>query len=240
MQLTDDYLEVGIISELDVDHDEFKEKLRRVEPKFSEAPEDLKDVQMIFDENLINHLLLALHHNSKVISLRELLLSWIPQKFQSYMMLAQAFFQTSSFSLAFPDILKEYPHGKLLDVRCGLSKKFLEGKFDKHQHNHEEGEDEDFHGVHASQVKFKKGNTLSFDVGFGCGLFVYMGTYDFKSSGTFTEHNLPERKMREEDWKNWRSFFFHGSGNAQVRFIDAHNPRQLVKAVVDDGDLHIN
>ena len=92
MQLTDDYLEVGIISELDVDHDEFKEKLRRVEPKFSEASEDLKDVQMIFDENIINHLLLALHHNSNVISLRELLLSWIPEKFQSYMILAQAFF----------------------------------------------------------------------------------------------------------------------------------------------------
>jgi hypothetical protein len=89
-------------------------------------------------------------------------------------------------------------------------------------------------------VKFKEGNTLSFDVGFGCGLFVYMGTYDFKGSGTFSEHNRAERKMREEDWKNWRSFFFHGSGNAQVRFIDAHNPRQLVKAVVDDGELHIN
>jgi hypothetical protein len=89
-------------------------------------------------------------------------------------------------------------------------------------------------------VKFKGGNTLSFDVGFGCGLFVYMGTYDVKASGTFTEHNRPERKMIEEDWKNWRSFYFHGSGNAQVCFIDAQNPRQLVKAVVYDGDLHIN
>jgi hypothetical protein len=44
MRLTDDYLEVGIISELDVDHDEFKEKLRRIEPKFSESKEDIKDV----------------------------------------------------------------------------------------------------------------------------------------------------------------------------------------------------
>jgi hypothetical protein len=37
MKLTNDYLEAGIISELDVDHDEFKEKLRRVDPSFSEA-----------------------------------------------------------------------------------------------------------------------------------------------------------------------------------------------------------
>ena len=36
MQLTQDYLDVGIISELDVDHDEFKEKLRKITPKFSE------------------------------------------------------------------------------------------------------------------------------------------------------------------------------------------------------------
>jgi hypothetical protein len=44
MKLTDDYLEVGIISELDLDHDEFKEKLRRIEPIFSEAPENIRDV----------------------------------------------------------------------------------------------------------------------------------------------------------------------------------------------------
>jgi hypothetical protein len=92
MQLSQDYLEVGIISELDVDHDEFKEKLRRVIPLFSQDPEFEKDVQMIFDENMINHLLLALHHSSKPISLRDLLLSWIPENYQSYMMLAQAFF----------------------------------------------------------------------------------------------------------------------------------------------------
>jgi hypothetical protein len=79
--------------------------------------------------------------------------------------------------LAFPDILNEYPHGKLLDVRCGLSKKFLEGKFDKHQHSHD-GDHEEFHGVHASQVKFRTNNTIEFDIGFGCGLFVYMGKYD--------------------------------------------------------------
>jgi hypothetical protein len=44
MKLTNDYLELGIISELDVDHEEFKEKLRRVQPKFSEASEDIKDI----------------------------------------------------------------------------------------------------------------------------------------------------------------------------------------------------
>ena len=39
MQLSDEFLEVGIISELyDVDHGEFKEKLRKIHPTFSEEP----------------------------------------------------------------------------------------------------------------------------------------------------------------------------------------------------------
>lgn len=37
MKLTDDYIEIGIVSELyDVDHGEFKEKLRPVTPEFSD------------------------------------------------------------------------------------------------------------------------------------------------------------------------------------------------------------
>ena len=79
---------MGIISELDVDHDEFKEKLRKISPEFSQDSKFQKDVQLIFDENLINHLLLALHYSSKPISLRELLLSLIPEKYYTYMVLA--------------------------------------------------------------------------------------------------------------------------------------------------------
>ena len=167
MELTTNYLNVGIISELDVDHDEFKEKLRKISPEYSEDSSYQKDVQLIFDENLVNHLLLALHHSSKPISLRELLISIIPEKYHTYLMLAQALFQTTTFSYFLPDLLKEFPHGKLLDVRCGLSKNFLQGKF-------EDLEDSN-HGIHASQVKFHIGNNLEFDLGLGCGMFVYMG-----------------------------------------------------------------
>lgn len=82
MILNEDYLEVGVISELyDVDHGEFKDSLRRVTPEFSEHPDFKQDMQMIFDENLLNHALLALHYNTKIFSLRELLLSWIPEKY---------------------------------------------------------------------------------------------------------------------------------------------------------------
>ena len=53
-------------------------------------------------------------------------------------------------------------------MRCGLSKNFLQGKFE---------ELDDRHGIHASQIKFKSGNNLELDVGLGCGMFVYMGGY---------------------------------------------------------------
>lgn len=40
LKLTDDYLEVGIISEVyGVDHGEFKSKLRKIVPTFSEDPD---------------------------------------------------------------------------------------------------------------------------------------------------------------------------------------------------------
>ena len=82
MKLTDEYIEIGVISELhDVDHGEFKDKLRRISPDFNENNEFKQDFQVIFDENLINHALLALHYNTKVFSLREILLSLIPEKY---------------------------------------------------------------------------------------------------------------------------------------------------------------
>lgn len=93
MKLTDDYIEIGVVSELhDVDHGEFKEQLRRVTPEFNENNEFKQDVQMIFDENLVNHALLALHYNTKVFSLREILMALIPEKYQYVMVFAQAMF----------------------------------------------------------------------------------------------------------------------------------------------------
>lgn len=89
MVLNPDYLEVGIISELhDVDHGDFKDKLRRVEPTFSEHPDFKQDVQMIFDENLLNHFLLAMYSQTKTYSLRDLVVSMIPEKYQTYAIIA--------------------------------------------------------------------------------------------------------------------------------------------------------
>lgn len=72
--------------------------------------------------------------------------------------MAQAFIQTTTAGYMFPDMLKEYGHGKLVDLRCGFSKTFLSEKF----------KDE----LNSSQIKFKEGNIIDFGFGMGCGLFV--------------------------------------------------------------------
>lgn len=221
IRLTEDFLEVGVISELyDVDHGEFKDKLRLVKPAFSEA--DFKqDVQMIFDENLLNHVLLALHHTTKIFSLREIMLSLIPEKYKHYLASAQLFLQTSTLGYFLPQLIEDFPWGKQVDVRCSLNKKYLQGK----SHN---GGLED---VHASQIKFREGNGIDFDLGLGCGLFVYMGD--------FQELQRPET-VKEELFQNWRSFFFQASGSVKMRMAEEGQLRTRVMVFFEEGHLNIN
>ncbi len=82
MKLTDEYLEMDFTNELyGVDHSDFSEKLRKIYPQFSDDPEFAQDLQMVFDENFLNHLLLSLLHNEKVFSLRDLLLRIVPEQY---------------------------------------------------------------------------------------------------------------------------------------------------------------
>lgn len=53
--------------------------------------------------------------------------------------------------------MKEHGANKRLDVRCGFSKQFLQGKLDE---------------KHTSQIWFKEGGIIEFAANFGCGVFV--------------------------------------------------------------------
>ena len=82
--------------------------------------------------------------------------------------------------------------------------------------------------IKPSQIKFRDGNLMEFDMGFGCGLFVYTGRYSEDST-----------KLADKDWKNWRSFYFHGSGFTKLSFVEDKTFHR-VKALVEDGKLTIN
>lgn len=119
---------------------------------------------MVFDENQINHLLLSLYYNNQVFSMRDFLLKFIPKHYFNTRFIFKNLFMTTTLSYFLPEILEDRGHGKLIDFRCGFSKQFLSDKLD----------DE----VTASQIWFKEGNQIDFNLGFGCGLFTYEGEYE--------------------------------------------------------------
>lgn len=81
----------------------------------------------------------------------------MPDQFQTYANIVSQFFTTTWFGKVLPDITKEFGQNKRLDVKCGFSKQFLQGKLaDKH----------------TSQVRFKEGDIIEFAANFGCGVFV--------------------------------------------------------------------
>ena len=70
---------------------------------------------------------------------------------------------------------------------------------------------------------------MDFDIGFGCGLFVYTGSYDT---------DITEANSNANDWKNWRSFFFHGTGYTRLKFVEKKYLKKIL-AVVEEGRLDI-
>lgn len=60
---------------------EAKHKLRDITPKFSEEVEHNRDVQVVFDENQINHFLYTLLYAEKPFSLSDVIVSFLPEQF---------------------------------------------------------------------------------------------------------------------------------------------------------------
>lgn len=61
------------------DLSEAKHKLRDIEPSFSDDPEHERDVQVVFDENQINHFLYTMLYAEKPFSLSDVLVSFLPE-----------------------------------------------------------------------------------------------------------------------------------------------------------------
>ncbi|CDW83288.1 UNKNOWN [Stylonychia lemnae] len=217
IKLKEEYLEISFTSELEgVDHGEFSEKLRKIYPQFTDVEGWKQDIQMVFDENFLNHMFLSLFHTNTVFSFRDIAMKMIPAKYQNTALLISNLLMTTTLYPIVPDIVKEFEHGKLVDLRCGFSKSFLSDKIDSSD-------------LSPSQVWFRDTNKIEFNSAFGCGVFVYIGKYNPFSPS----------KLVDKYWKNWRSFFFQGKGWADVsiyegRFYDETRVKFL------DGKLDIN
>lgn len=131
-------------------------------PQFSNSNEFKRDVQMTIDENLINHFLMGMFYSKKVYSLTDILLHLAPENMQVLAKAFSSFFSSTTFAPVFPQLQREVGFNKRVDIRCGFSKQFMDGKLDD---------------THISQIWFKEGNRVEFALHFGCGV-----VYNSKSS----------------------------------------------------------
>jgi hypothetical protein len=109
----------------------------------------------------------------------------------------EGFFSVMVFSKIFPNILDEFDIRQRLDVRCGFSEYFLNGKLDE---------------VHVSQISYNKDGSFKYNINFGCGVFVHNKTEE----NTFSL--LMPVATDSEYWTNWRSFFLSFDGSMTPEF----------------------
>jgi hypothetical protein len=179
--------------------------------------------------------MIGLFNANKVISLQETIISWLPDRFQTYGNLISNFFTTTWFARALPEVTKEHGLNKRIDVKCGFSKQFLKGKLEDH---------------HTSQVRFKDGGIIEWSANFGCGIFIGKpaegNPMELFQNVIKTLNKIPTQKDNanignEGDWKNFRSFFMSANGKVQMDLKAASyfGIESFMQGSLKDLDLNI-
>ena len=92
-----------------------------------------------------------------------------------------------------------------MDIRCGFSKQFLDGKLTE---------------KHTSQIWFKADNIIDYSFNFGCGIFVgpQHTQTPFNVIGNLINADNSTDESESSDWKMFRSFFIAVHGSTQLEF----------------------
>ena len=118
------YISAFILTEFEGDEEEFNSKLGHLRQN-KLAFDDSKDeaIELLLDENIINHLLVATSPSSKLFSLREGL-----GDLASYL---DQYLTTESIKMIFPHITKEYKEDKLVDIKQSFNPNFMSEEMKK-------------------------------------------------------------------------------------------------------------
>jgi len=121
MKLEGDHIIINYITEFEgADLRDTAKSMRSVKPKFSDAPEHQRDVQVVIDENQINYYLFSMFHADKPFSLTEKLLEMMPEWMEPTAFMTHAVMNAKTFSPFFPELKR---HGsKRIDLKCNLDK----------------------------------------------------------------------------------------------------------------------
>lgn len=138
----------------------------------------------------------------------------IPPNFETHFSYAKAFLNTGILASFFPDLTAEYGTWHPIDIQCGFSQVFLRDSIPN---------------VKPSEMRFKAGNRVEFDIGFGCGIFVD------------TESQLRSmEKSSEMRWKNFVSYYGAAEGfmNLKLDNINLFSWVSFVLAEIVDYNLN--
>ena len=111
--MNEDSIEFHYASEIvGADHGVFNDHLRTNKISFSDEKEFKKDVELVLDENLINHIFLGIFYSKEVYSVREIIESFVPPKYEGLINIASLVLTTKVIGKLFPWFDKTFPEGK--------------------------------------------------------------------------------------------------------------------------------
>ena len=82
--------------------------MRRIETAFSDDDKNMKDVQMVIDENYVNYILLDMFHGAEPVSILEILVNYWPEGLYGGTVAIRGIMNTGLWSTIFSD-LKVHP-----------------------------------------------------------------------------------------------------------------------------------
>lgn len=216
-----DYIVANFQNEFDtwIDLSDFEKQLIIAKPTFSNENEFRKDLQITFDENLINNHLVALFNSKKVYSLMETIMEITPDNMKNLVKMASNFFTTTIFAPIFPGLKEEMGPMKKIDIRCGFSKQFLNGKIDE---------------INISQIWFKDKNKIEFNFNVGCAVFV-----NPKSSSANPLELLKAFDDNSKEYQIWRSIFVKVKGHTEFDFLNDKKFKGMLYGSVKDFDFTV-
>jgi hypothetical protein len=187
IQMEEENISITLRSEVKgISEDVFETPLRTITPKLDENSE--KDVQIVFDENLVNHVFAFLFNTNQIWGARRFFLEKVAEAlgdFKAVINLIEPLFVQFFVSKALPEL--HNIAGKdvyNVDFRCD----FLKDHLEQHLSN-----------VKANEIRFKPGNRIEYDFSSICGIFA--------------NTEPPKKKM---DWKPFKSIAFRVQGHYEL------------------------
>lgn len=171
-------------------------------------------MNVAFDENLINHSLLGLFLSENVYSVREAMISLIPEYLRDTILLTEGILTNTFTTYVMPEIREEFPLNTHLDLRCNFNKNYLENIL---------------HNVEPCKVNFREDSRIEYDFAFSCGFFVSEEVALMPDPEKFTAWH--QVFLSAEGFHKLGFNAFDSLGRLGVKLLDSKNEIREIKVI---------